>query len=120
MAALERFFHKLEFLLKYGYLPSTDDADANVPPELQGLKAFLEKGKTKGSYVLQRNDMERYRFSWQSSEKLTVIMEKKEIHLPRLAFHSCYITETETWRTDARTENMSVDSMLSLFNKYKE
>ena len=121
VAALERFFHKLEFLLKEGYLPSTEDIDdRRLPSELQGLKAFLKNGKTEDSYVLQRNDTERYRFSWQGQYALTVITEKKEIHLPQLAFHSCYITGTETWRTDTLTENVSVFSMQSLLLEYEE
>ncbi|EPC6733326.1 hypothetical protein ACRZ9H_004848, partial [Escherichia coli O51:H10] len=114
VAALERFFHKLEFLLKYGYLPSTEDIDyRRLPSEIQGLKAFLENGKTEDSYVLQRNDTERYRFSWQGQYALTVIMEKKEIHLPQLA-------GTETWRTDTLTENVNVYSMQSLLLEYEE
>ena len=83
VAALERFFHKLEFLLMYGHLPSGGDVNRErLPSELQGLKAFLGNTSQAGdSYVLQRNDTERYRFSWQSDKKLTVTTEKFDVSL---------------------------------------
>ncbi|EFB4442140.1 hypothetical protein PJ906_004409 [Escherichia coli] len=117
--ALERFFHKLEFLLKYGYLPSTDDADANgkcLPPELQGLQTFLENGETKGSYVLQRNDMERYRFSWQSSEKLTVTVE--QLHTSIAAVRSGYNNRsTAGWYASTAPQECGVSGLLSLLKE---
>ena len=80
-AALERFFYKLEFLLKYGHLPATDDARRGVagalPPELQKLQSFLEGERNPGgTFVLQRNATERFCFSWQSDERLTVTKEE--------------------------------------------
>ncbi|KAB3082347.1 hypothetical protein F9222_26640, partial [Escherichia coli] len=55
LKSLERFFHKLEFLLKYGYLPTNDDARGkSLPKELQGLKDFLSESNN-NYYILQRN-----------------------------------------------------------------
>ncbi|HDC4249721.1 TPA: hypothetical protein ORR86_004325 [Escherichia coli] len=118
MDALERFFHKLEFLLKEGYLPSTEDIyeGGRLPPELRGLKAFLEKGKTEGSYVLQRNDMERYRFSWQSSEKLTVTVEN--FHVSIAAVRSGYNNRsTAGWRAQTTPQECGVSGLLSLLKE---
>ena len=78
-ATLERFFYKLDFLLKYGHLPSEKDVwGGSLPPELQGLKDFLlvtTNKKNGDSYILQRNEKERYRFSW-SNNKFFVSKEE--------------------------------------------
>ncbi|KAB3082342.1 hypothetical protein F9222_26650, partial [Escherichia coli] len=64
LAALERFFHTLEFLLKEGYLPDQKDVKGDrLPAELQGLKDFLNNSSLKAAepHYLQRNETERYR-----------------------------------------------------------
>ena len=80
-AALERFFHKLEFLLKYGYIPTKEDVkEDHLSPELYGLHAFLTT-RTKDSYVLQKDTVTRYRFnhSQEFEGKIEVIEEKCDI-----------------------------------------
>ncbi|ELX1913583.1 pentapeptide repeat-containing protein, partial [Escherichia coli] len=119
VAALERFFHKLEFLLKEGYLPSTEDIDegGRLPPELRRLKAFLGNGKTGDSYVLQRNDTERYCFSWQSSGKLTVAREEFHASTSIAAAHSNsnsnYITKE--WRR-VTVEDVKTDLVMLMLD----
>ncbi|HHN8868848.1 TPA: hypothetical protein ACP62B_004830, partial [Escherichia coli] len=77
VAALERFFHKLEFLLKEGYLPEDKDVNGyRLPAELQGLKDFLDKRQAGTSYSLQRNKTEGYSFSWQGDQVLSVTQVK--------------------------------------------
>ncbi|KAB3084880.1 hypothetical protein F9222_24770 [Escherichia coli] len=61
--SLERFFQKLEHLLRHGCLPPGEDPSVEpLPKELQELKGLLE-GYRVGDYVLQRNETKRYRFS---------------------------------------------------------
>ena len=82
VAALERFFYKLEFLLKNGYFPTKDDAKGeNLPPELCGLRVFLNTGNKKGSYVLQKDTATRYRFKYSQRDegRIDVIEEKLDI-----------------------------------------
>ena len=109
LAALERFFHKLEFLLKYGYLPVEQDAnqDGSLPLELQELRAFLEKASPKpdDSYILQRNETERYSFSWQKDDKLTVTVE---------VFNT---SPTGGWSTQSTTQNVEPNLMRRVFNE---
>ncbi len=108
VAALERFFHKLEFLLKYGRLPSMDDiTGGRLPSELQGLKAFLESGtshRTGDSYVLQRNATERYCFSWQASG---LNVSRETCHVSMTAVRSGY-TGADIWRKETTEEADSV------------
>ncbi|ENU1114046.1 hypothetical protein ACFBBH_004642, partial [Escherichia coli] len=105
-AALEQFFYKLEFLLKYGHLPATDDTwegDA-LPPELQKLRSFLEGERNPGgTFVLQRNATERFCFSWQSDGKLTVT--KEECHPAPAGFRTGYVA-AEKWRIHTETPNV--------------
>ncbi|EKK0607437.1 hypothetical protein PJ906_004528, partial [Escherichia coli] len=117
VAALERFFHKLEFLLKVGYLPSTEDIDegGRLPPELRGLKAFLENVKTGDSYVLQRNDTERYCFSWQSSGKLTVAREEFHASTSIAAAHSNSNYITKEWRR-VTVEDVKTDLVMLMLD----
>ncbi|KAB3084386.1 hypothetical protein F9222_25355 [Escherichia coli] len=109
VAALERFFHKLEFLLKYGYLPVEQDAnqDGSLPYALQELRAFLENTSPKpdDSYVLQRNETERYSFSWQKDGKLTVTVE---------VFNT---SPTGGWSTQSTTQNVEPSLMRRVFNE---
>ena len=118
--ALERFFHKLELLLKNGHLPDQDDVTGErLPSELQDLKTFLEKspGKTGDSFVLQRNDTERYCFDWKDNENLTVTIEKFQVSPG--ANRSGY-SRTETWGMDTYTENVKADSVLTILNGQNE
>ncbi|HHK9516971.1 TPA: hypothetical protein ACQZHI_004549, partial [Escherichia coli] len=112
LAALERFFHKLEFLLKYGHVPSTDDVTGtNMPPELQGLKEFLNNSSRKAgdTYYLQRNETERYCFRWQNDEELDVAREKKS----RTEVRSGCIREE--WKR-MTSENVTADLVWSILD----
>ncbi|EJP7814126.1 hypothetical protein NY904_004465 [Escherichia coli] len=104
-AALERFFYKLDFLLKYGHLPATNDTEegGGLPPELQKLQSFLEAGKTGKTFVLQRNATERFRFRWQNDGKLTVAEEK--LHVSPAKVRAGYVSTGE-WRTHTTTQNV--------------
>ena len=112
--ALERFFHKLELLLKNGHLPDQDDVTGErLPSELQDLKTFLEKSPgTAGDFVLQHNDTERYRFSKQDGN-LTVTMENKAVRSGRT-------TETESWTAKTITVNVLANSVLAILNGQNE
>ncbi|HHN8868785.1 TPA: hypothetical protein ACP62B_004745 [Escherichia coli] len=79
MAALERFFHRLEFLLMYGYPPGQiDAAGGRFPPELNGLLTFLNSGK--GSYVLQKDAVTQYCFKYSNVEGKIEVIEKNLIY----------------------------------------
>ncbi|EKK0607407.1 pentapeptide repeat-containing protein, partial [Escherichia coli] len=80
-----------------------------MPPELQGLKDFLENGKTGDSYVLQRNDTERYCFRWQNDEELDVAREKKS----RTEVRSDCIREE--WQR-MTSENVTADLVWSILD----
>ena len=77
VAALKRFFYKLDFLLKYGQFPSVEDtAQDALPPELQELKTFLENPHyEEKSYILQKDANTRYCFS-RISEYLVSVCEE--------------------------------------------
>ncbi|HAJ7145542.1 TPA: DUF2713 family protein, partial [Escherichia coli] len=115
-AALERFFYKLEFLLKNGYLPATADTkdDSVLPPELQKLRSFLRAGNTGETFVLQRNATERYCFSWQNNDKLTVT--KEECYYAPAGVRTGYV-DAEKWRTHTNTQNVEPDLVLQMFDK---
>ena len=71
VAALKRFFYKLDFLLKYGQFPSVEDtAQDALPPELQRLRDFLKVPQGEGmSYILQKDANTRYCFTWSEGDK---------------------------------------------------
>ncbi|HHN8868868.1 TPA: hypothetical protein ACP62B_004861, partial [Escherichia coli] len=119
-AALERFFHKLEFLLKEGYLPEGKDVNGDrLPAELQGLKDFLNNPSREigEAYYLQRNKAEGYRFIWQENLKLTV--NRETLYAPVTAVRSGY-TGADTWRTETITQNVKADSVLQALNGNQE
>ncbi len=106
-------FHKLEFLLKYGYLPTDDDARGkNLPKELQGLKDFLNKKNNNYYYILQRNPTERYSFSWQGAS-LNVTRQR---YYPSLAEVRCGFVGAEEyrWRAEEITESVTPDAILNI------
>ncbi|KAB3083601.1 hypothetical protein F9222_26095 [Escherichia coli] len=111
LESLERFFHKLEFLLKYGHLPTNDDASGkSLPKELQGLKDFLSESNN-NYYILQRNPTERYSFSWQG-ESLNVTRQR---YYPSLAEFRCGFVGAEEYRWRAETtESVTSDAILSI------
>ena len=113
LESLERFFHKLEFLLKYGYLPTGNDASGkNLPKELQGLKDFLNKKNNNYYYILQRNPTERYSFSWQGAS-LNVTRQR---YYPSLAEVRCGFVGAEEyrWRAEEITESVTPDAILNI------
>ena len=83
VAALKRFFYKLDFLLKYGQFPSVGDtAPDALPPELQELKTFLETPQDAGkSYILQKDINTRYRFTRSDTDtsQITVTEERRYV-----------------------------------------
>ncbi|HAJ7145503.1 TPA: hypothetical protein HNO27_24590, partial [Escherichia coli] len=95
------------FLLKNGYLPATVDTkeDGALPPELQKLQSFLKAGNTGETFVLQRNATERYCFSWQNNDKLTVT--KEECYYAPAGVRTGYV-DAEKWRTHTNTPNVEV------------
>ncbi|KAB3085614.1 hypothetical protein F9222_23655 [Escherichia coli] len=118
VAALERFFHKLEFLLKYGYLPVTKDTEKNgsLPAELKGLKDFLNNSSLKAAepHYLQRNETERYRFSWNNESKL--IVTREVFHASLAGARSGYAC-AGGWRAQETTENVDAALVLQAFNE---
>ncbi len=113
LKSLERFFHNLEFLLKYGYLPTDNDASGkNLPKELQGLKDFLNKKNNNYYYILQRNPTERYSFSWQGAS-LNVTRQR---YYPSLAEVRCGFVGAEEyrWRAEEITESVTPDAILNI------
>ncbi len=111
--SLERFFQKLEHLLRHGCLPPGEDPSVEpLPKELQELKGLLE-GYRVGDYVLQRNETERYSFSWQMDGKLTVA---EEIFYASPAGACSGYAEAGEWRTQAIIQNMEPDLVLQAFN----
>ncbi|KAB3085084.1 hypothetical protein F9222_24390 [Escherichia coli] len=111
-ASLERFFHKLEFLLKYGYLPARQDVNGErLPKEVQGLKDFLNKKNNNYYYILQRNPTERYSFSWQGAS-LNVTRQR---YYPSLVGIRCGFVGAEEYRWRAETtESVTPDAILSI------
>ncbi|TKU21998.1 hypothetical protein [Citrobacter sp. wls826] len=106
-AALERFFFKLDFLLKYGHLPTLEDKEGNnLPPELQKLKAFLQDAEPGSSCTLQRNETERYSFSWQTGKKLAVT---KEVFYPSLVGARCAYANAGRWRAQTLADDVNVE-----------
>ncbi|KAB3085783.1 hypothetical protein F9222_23515 [Escherichia coli] len=118
MAALERFFHNLEFLLKYGYLPVSKDTEKGgpLPYGLLELKSFLENTSPNpgDSYVLQCNETERYSFSWQNNGKLSVT---EEVFYTSLAGAHCGYACAGGWRARTTTPDVEVNSVLQAFNE---
>ncbi|WP_261628358.1 hypothetical protein, partial [Escherichia coli] len=120
VAALERFFHKLEFLLKEGCLPDLKDVTGErLPAELQGLKAFLEKQsqKTAEPHYLQRNETERYSFSWMTDSTLAVT---REVFYASLAGARSGYACAGGWRAQETTENVEADLVRQALNGNQE
>ncbi len=120
VAALERFFHKLEFLLKEGCLPRMDDVKGKrLPAELQGLKDFLDNPslKTDEPHYLQRNETERYSFSWGDASKLIVTQEV--FHASLAGARSGYAC-AGGWRAQETTENVEADLVLQALKGNQE
>ncbi|HHK9516916.1 TPA: pentapeptide repeat-containing protein, partial [Escherichia coli] len=115
--SLECFFQNLEFVLKGGALSEYKDVNGDgLPAELQGLKAFLDNPFRKAgeAYYLQRNETERYHFSWQGDLKLTV--NRETLYVPETTVRSGY-TGVNTWRTETTTQNVEANSVLSIFDR---
>ena len=120
MAALERFFHKLEFLLKEGYLPRMKDViGARLPAELKGLKDFLNNSSLKAAepHYLQRNETERYRFSWNNESKL--IVTREVFHASLAGARSGYAC-AGGWRAQETTENVDAALVRQALNGNQE
>lgn len=123
VAALERFFHTLEFLLKNGYRPTTNDVDG-LPPELCGLQDFLaHKDKdSKDSYILQKDAATRYcfRYSKDSDDRIEVTIEEKQ-NTPSLYSNYSNYVNTATWKTSSQQSCKTTDlsSILKIKKDYK-
>ncbi|KAB3088169.1 hypothetical protein F9222_19895 [Escherichia coli] len=114
VAALERFFHKLEFLLKYGYLPTEEDVKENhLSPELHGLQAFLTS-PNKDSYVLQKDAVTRYCFRHSNKFEIEVTEERQDTSRSLYSNHYNYV-DTATWKTYT-TQLCKVTDLTSILN----
>ncbi len=116
-AALERFFHKLEFLLKYGSLPTKEDTKGErLPPELCGLRAFLSTENKKGSYVLQKDTTTQYRFNYSQWEEgwIEVIEEKRDISR-ETPLYANYVG-IATWKSSC-VQTCKITELLYVLNK---
>ena len=84
VAALKRFFYKLDFLLKYGHFPSGEDtAQDALPPKLQGLRDFLRfQHYGEEGYILQKDANTRYRFVWSDSRQIIMTEEIRTSTFP--------------------------------------
>ena len=103
VAVLERFFHTLEFLLKNGYRPTTNDVTGTrLPPELRGLQDFLARKDSKDSYILQKDAATRYCFkhSKDSEDSIEVTIEEKQNTQSLYSNYSNYV-DTATWKTSS-------------------
>ena len=116
-AALERFFHKLEFLLKYGSLPTKEDTKGeHLPPELCGLRAFLSTENKKGSYVLQKDTTTQYRFNYSQWKEgwIEVIEEKRDISR-NTPLYANYV-DIATWKSSC-VQTCEITELLYVLNK---
>ncbi|KAB3088173.1 hypothetical protein F9222_19925 [Escherichia coli] len=103
VAVLERFFHTLEFLLKNGYRPTTNDVTGTrLPPELRRLQDFLARKDSKDSYILQKDAATRYCFkhSKDSEDSIEVTIEEKQNTQSLYSNYSNYV-DTATWKTSS-------------------
>lgn len=121
VAALERFFHTLEFLLKNGYRPTTNDVDGTrLPPELCGLRDFLAHKDSKDSYILQKDAATRYCFkhSKDFDDRIEVTIEEKKQNTPSL--YSNYVN-IAAWKTSSSQSCKITDlsSILKIEKDYK-
>ncbi len=115
-ATLKHFFYNLKFLLKEGYLPRMDDVKGErLPAELQGLKDFLNNPSREigEAYYLQRNETEKYRFSWGNESKL--IVTREVFYASPAGARSGYAC-AGGWRAQETTENVDAGLVLQALN----